>query len=133
MTQEMDSVTKKVLERLAEKPVVDQAVYSEEIRYCWVDDDDQRVGPVHKDFGKALSWISSWPDTVRRLEGWKRGDGSWPHSPESIEKLERAVSLTGKPPRQLKRVVIRTLGEPIADYEQPPVEAAMRSAGLNDG
>ncbi len=130
MTQDMDSITRRALERLAERPVIDEQVYNEEIRYCWVDEDSQRVGPVHKDFGKALSWISNWPDKVRQLEGWKRGDGSWPHSPDSIEKLERSVSLTGKAPAQLKRVVTRTVGESLADYEVVPVEAAMKFAGL---
>ncbi len=130
MTQEMDSITRRVLERLAERPVVDQQIYNEELRYCWVDEDSRRVGPVHKDFGKALSWISNWPDKVRQLEGWKRGDGAWPHKPEAIEKLERSVSLTGKAPAQLKRVVVRTVGEPLVDYELAPVRAAMEIAGL---
>lgn len=133
MTQEMDSITRKVLERLAEMPVVDQQVYSEEVRYCWVDEDDQRVSPVHKDFGKALSWISNWPGNVARLKGWHDSgeDRRWPTSPDSVAKLERSTSLTGKPPAQLKRVVIRTIGEPIADYEIPPTDAAMRNAGIS--
>jgi len=130
MTQEMDSITRKVLERLAERPVVDEQVYGEELRYCWVDEDSRRVSPMHKDFGKALSWISNWPDMVARLEGWRSGDGSWPHSPEAILKLERNVSITGKHPVELKRVVTRTIAEPIADYEEPPVTAAMRMTGL---
>ena len=132
MTQTMDAVTRRVLDRLGERPVENEKVYHEEIRYCWVDEDDQRVSPVHKDFGKALSWISNWPDLVARLQGWRDGTANspWPHSEESIQKLERSVSITGKPPCKLKRVVTRTIGEAIADFEQVPVEAAMKNAGL---
>ncbi len=133
MTQAMDAVTRRVLERLGERPVEDEKIYNEELRYCWVDEDDRRVSPVHKDFGKALSWISNWPDVVAQLQMWGRKNEGRNHpyySDESIQKLERAVSLTGKPPTKLKRVVIRTVGEPIADYEQMPVDAAMKNAGL---
>lgn len=130
MSEQMDAVTRRVLERLADRPIVDEQVYNEELRYCWVDEDDQRVSPVHKDFGKALSWISNWPGLVARLEHWRSGGSPWTHGEESIAKLERSVSITGKPPVELKRVVTRTIGEPIADYEVAAIEAAMRAAGL---
>lgn len=130
MTQEMDAVTRRVLDRLGERTVEDERVYNEELRYCWVDEDNARVGPIHKDFGKALSWISNWPENRQRLEDWRGGKSKWPVSEDSIAKLERSVSATGKPPLRLKRIVTRTVGESLADYEQIPVEAAMRNAGL---
>lgn len=131
--QTMDVVTKRVIDRLAERPVQDTMIYAEEVRYCWVDEVDQRVSPVHKDFGKALSWISNWPDLVARLESWRNDTARspWPHSEDSIEKLERSISLTGRPPSKLKRVVIRTVGEPIADYEVEATRRALSATGLS--
>lgn len=145
--QAMDSVTKRVLERLAESPIQHDRVYHEEVRYCWIDEDDQRVSPVHTNFGSALSWAARLPDIIQRRERWtselaaeieENGDREDSYfaqtkrkmDEERIAKLDDIISLTGKPPIALQRLVIRTVAEPLAAHEVVTAKAVLANTGL---
>lgn len=129
------------------------AVFDSDVRYCWIDEDGGRVSPVHRDLGKAISWASTWQDfkdrveakakrTTEQFENDKRAaqesgrplqDYTVRHFEEDTEKIQEArkrITLTGKPPAAMRRLVTRTT------VEQPSAEEAQISeqiARLIDG
>jgi len=118
----------------------DGTIYDEEVRYCWVDEDGARVSPVHRDFGKALSWISDWPEwrdriDERELQLDDRNDAY--HTArretesESIAKARKKLTLTGKQPVRLRRLVLRTTVESIVDHEAAAVDHTLSILGLS--
>lgn len=108
----------------------------EEIRFCWVDEDGERMSPVHTDIGKALSFCADWQFRYDRLEERAReaaeaiedsksraashGEVLNEHTlnryEQDAKKFQEArdkLTPTGKPPAALKRLVIRaTVEEP---------------------
>lgn len=133
-----DVATKRLAERtdgcrLAENGTI----YEEEIRYCWIDEDGARVSPVHKDFGKALSWVADWPESWARLnqlqsqlsdavsERWRQLDA------EKIQRARARLTRTGKPPRVLRRLVLRTTTETIAEHERETVDHVLGTIGID--
>jgi hypothetical protein len=145
----MDQATKRLTERSGETRIVNGAIYEDEIRYCWVDEDGARVSPVHKDFGKALSVIADWPAMLARVQRWqdeldeKRrekpdselGDANYERNNREREekRITEAmfkITRTGKPPVQLKRLVIRTLVEDLEEHEAATVGQTFLSNGM---
>lgn len=139
MSTTPDTATKRLTERsdgahLAE----DGIIYGEEVRYCWIDEDGTKVSPVHKDFGKALSWISDWPMRWDRLDERATELQLNDHHPahwnererENIEKLRHQMTTTGKRPVRLRRLVLRTTTESLIEHERDTVEHVLRVLGL---
>lgn len=140
MTTNMpDSSTRFWLEQAEDVALEDGVTFEESVRYCWVDENGKRVSPVHKEFGYALSWISNWHDRWERFKIMdQQFDAEVRNYPleeetdtgrqtniiryrererERITKVGEKVTLTGLPPHDLKRLVIRTVVETPAEYE----------------
>lgn len=132
-----DVATKRLTERSDGTHLAnDGVIYEEEIRYCWIDEDGSRVSPVHKDFGKALSWVSDWPQAWQRMIE-RENNISEGHSSnyqdrerEILADLRDKLSRTGKPPRTLRRLVIRTTVESPVEHEFVTVASVLERAGL---
>lgn len=140
-----DTITKRLTERSEGAHLEeDGIIYAEEIRFCWIDEDGARVSPVHKDFGKAISWISDWPShmarTTEKLEKARAEmsqhppDSGWYRSAErdatkAQEILDR-LTRTGKPPVRLRRLVMRTTVESIESHENETVERVVEGLTL---
>jgi len=98
-----------------------EGAIDEQIKYVWVDEDGREVSPVHAKFRSALSFYAGWHDKAERHR--KRfgedADLTQPHSGVGYSSLSKS----GKAPVQLKRVVIRTYIEDLADKQQAIVDA----------
>lgn len=137
-----DTTTKRLTERSDGQHLDnDGVIYEEEIRYCWIDEDGARVSPVHKDFGKAISWVSDWPTNWARInervatveERYEEASSMSTYHARELDQLRglRAkLSVTGKPPATLRRLVIRTTSESIVDHEVETVAHVLSRAGL---
>lgn len=99
-------------------------VYEEVIKFCWIDEDGARVSPVHADFGAALSWIIKWPETVANMN--KRWGWNWKLHEDQMAR----ITLTGKPPARLRRVVVRTMIELVERHEAETVTAVINNLDL---
>lgn len=117
-------------------------VPGQEIRFCWVDEDGERISPVHNDVGKALSFCADWQLKHDRLEvraqevteafqeaqsqatvrGEPLPEYRIQRSEQDAKKFQEArekLTLTGKPPAKLMRLAVRiTLEDPIEIEQQ---------------
>lgn len=144
----IDATTKRLVERSDGAQLAkDGTIYDEEIRYCWIDEDGARMSPVHRDFGKALSFITDWPANMQRalaaeqraaetVSGLKDDETHYAIS-DAQRRLEKAgeatrrMSLTGKRPIALRRLVMRTTTESLADYEAETTRQLLENLGAS--
>lgn len=134
----MDGITKKIAVRTDGANLSEAgAIFAEETRFCWIDEDGARVSPIHGDFGKALSWISDWPEWNKRIDerdtnlNLSETDIWSERERAAIDKAKARLSLTGKPPKKLRRLVMRTTVESIVEHERLTVDHVMRTIGLD--
>lgn len=120
-------------------------VPGEEVRYCWVDEDGERMSPIHADIGKALSFCADWQFKHDRLErqaseaaeavkdaqshATVRGDvldertlRRYEQETEKFQQLRDKLTPTGKPPTALKRMVVRATIEDPNELERQMAE-----------
>lgn len=69
------------------------------VKYVWLDEDGERVSPLHAKLGTALNFINGWDTSYARVAG-RFGDVGGPR--REIE----ALTKTGKRPQTLVRVEI---------------------------
>lgn len=86
-------------------------------RYCWVDENSERVSSIFNDIGSALSYLRTYPDKLDKLESkmqWNRKQleqaekGHESFAVRRIQDLYAAMeklTKTGLPPARLVRLV----------------------------
>lgn len=115
---------------------LDSIEFKEDLRYVWVDEDGKRVSPIHGDFGRALTWFQNWDTYKRRLDlkeardtqHLEKNSHDWAQSAlealrHDIAKERLRLSLTGKPPVSLQRLVLIAHVEEINDAERQVIGA----------
>lgn len=96
------------------------------VQYVWLDEDEQRVSPIHKTLGTAVNWVSEWHENYMRLQDKlqelyallqtfntdkERDRYSFTRCSQNIKAAENSnkkLSLTGKQPVELARWVMTT-------------------------
>lgn len=130
------------IESITAEGEISRLVFEDEIRYCWVDENGKRVSPIHTSFGPALTYINDWNKRAaaierRAVEAQREWDMAKSQDPQPVawrlEKFEREVervntiknklTLTGRAPIRLVRVVTRMTVEPLTEAEEPAVVA----------
>jgi hypothetical protein len=112
------------------------------VQYAWVDEDNARTSPFHKDIGKAIGYVLDWTEKAERLNvaaeraqiefenknsEW-RDDNPGQEPPryrldrfeQDLRKIEQArqkLTRTGKTPKRLVRLVTRIDVEDPTDEE----------------
>lgn len=83
-------------------------------RYVWLDEDEEQVSPIHKEFRAAMQFVMNWQgqwDAAIAKHGYPDKDdllSSWMPF--------RKLTKSGKPPTHLKRVIVKI------EMEEPSAE-----------
>lgn len=96
------------------------------VQYVWLDEDGERVSPIHKTLGSAVNWVSEWHENCMRLqkkleelyalqatfttdsERKEYAFGRCNQDIKSAENSSKKMSKTGKQPIKLGRWVMTT-------------------------
>jgi hypothetical protein len=86
-------------------------------RYVWLDEDDNQVSPIHREFHSAMTFVNNWKgrwDLLIKRYGEPDTDK---YAFTSYGKF-RALTRTGKAPLKLMRVIVRISVEDSTEEEQ---------------
>lgn len=87
-------------------------------RYVWIDEDGNQVSPIHREFHSAMTFVNGWQTRWDLLRGKHGRDFDIEEEMSYTYSKFRAMTKTGKPPKELKRVVVRVAVEEPTDEEK---------------
>lgn len=121
----------RVLEPLDESKTVTETTFADDVRYVVVDEDDKPVRGVFNNFPLALTWLSNWPSSKRSVERKEAelAEGRRHFADWQIEELtnrRQALTLTGKPPAGIKRVVLSVRVEEANETETAILDEVLK-------
>jgi hypothetical protein len=110
------------LKNMTHERPLNETEMGSDIRYMWVDEDSKPIKPdAFRDFGAALTWYRTWAERKYRLEQRIEKERSSAHPAEWLiqdkENELARLSLTGKPPHKLYRIVIQASVQEIDEAE----------------
>jgi len=94
-----------------------QIMTDTKVKYVWVDEDGNQVSPIHSKFSTAMHFVAAW---------WSRHDrvvDRWTSLENAPDTLTQSLTKTGKPPVDLKRLVIREEAAELSESERSITDA----------
>lgn len=92
-------------------------------RYVWLDEEGEQVSPVHQSLRSAISFISGWQTRwntlIKRYGEYNLNNKSF------FEKAYSPMTRSGKPPHQLKRLMVKTELVQLSEEEQIIADALL--------
>lgn len=118
----------RALNMLSPEVPLEETPWADDTRYIWVDKNDLQVSHAFYDFPQALKWRMGWEKrkerVERRLADYQRQHvdhpehGYYQRGIETAELELQGLSHSGKPPAQLKRIIIRASVEKLTKAER---------------
>lgn len=106
-----------------------------DIKYVWVDEDDEVMSPIHGSLGAALGFAGDWQEkwdkaqaTFERAEATPEDHRTYSQRQilENAEKTAMKLTKTGKPPHRLKYHVTTVTIEDMTDAEDSAAQLVLR-------
>lgn len=109
------------------KKRLDDTRFVPDVRYMWIDEDGRVVrAEPFTDFAKALTWFQGWEARMiglrRRLDQAEENGRDW--QVDNYKKDIEMMSKTGKPPVELRRVVLQATVHEISPAERRIIQDA---------